>query len=318
MFIYILLLEDDKYYIGKTQNPKFGLDHHNNLYCSWTQKYNPIKLLELISNCDDFDEDKYTLKYMERYGINNVRGGSFCSIELTENEKTTIQKMITCSTNKCLKCDEHGHLTNECILNYSGEIQKMLNVDEYDNYMNDYYQPPIEIVNEIKIQNLFGWNDNRTYTIKIYPIISQNMHEIKKNPFTKSMFVYILKKIISGFQVVEGETGRNSHYYSYYNFIKQYNKFIKYYKTNKSDYDNYDKKISDAIKILVIYLYGKQNIKSISSSFELYDDNSMEDSEIQNRYRNLRSVGANRKIDEFVLVKINIAGNVIRSKVEYN
>jgi hypothetical protein len=30
------------------------------------------KMLELLCNCDNFDEDKCTLKFMEKYGINNV------------------------------------------------------------------------------------------------------------------------------------------------------------------------------------------------------------------------------------------------------
>lgn len=125
----------------------------------------------------------------------------------------------------------------------------MLNVDEEDNYINDYYHVLIGIRNEIKIQNLFGWNDNRTHIIKICPVINQNINEIKKIPFKRVCLYIFLKKIIPGFQVVEGETGRNSNHYSYYHFIKQYNNFIKNYKNKK---DDYDKKISDAIKLLVI------------------------------------------------------------------
>ena len=48
----------------------------------WTTKYKPIKVVELIEG-DNYDEDKYTLKYMEQYGIDNVRGGSFCQIIIT-------------------------------------------------------------------------------------------------------------------------------------------------------------------------------------------------------------------------------------------
>ena len=101
LYIYILELESNKYYIGKTTNPEFRLDKHFDGSASvWTNKYKPIKLIELISNCDNFDEDKYTLKYMEKYGIDNVRGGSFCQIVLNQENLNTINKMIKNSTSK--------------------------------------------------------------------------------------------------------------------------------------------------------------------------------------------------------------------------
>ena len=92
VFIYALQLQDGKYYIGKTNSPSFRLDSHfNSNGSAWTQLYKPIKILEIIPNCDDYDEDKYTRKYMDKYGINNVRGGSFVSIEL---DKSTIDLKV--------------------------------------------------------------------------------------------------------------------------------------------------------------------------------------------------------------------------------
>ena len=83
--IYILQLKNNKYYIDKTINPDFRLEQHFSSNGSkWTQKYNPIKLIELIQNCD---EDKYTIKYMKKYGINNVRGESFVQKDLSESNK---------------------------------------------------------------------------------------------------------------------------------------------------------------------------------------------------------------------------------------
>jgi hypothetical protein len=115
VFIYTLKLSNNKYYVGKTTNPKFRLDTHFNYYGSaWTKKYKPIKVLELIKDCDDYDEDKYTLKYMEKYGINNVRGGTFCEIKLTEDNKNTIEKMINGSTDKCYICGKKGHYASKC------------------------------------------------------------------------------------------------------------------------------------------------------------------------------------------------------------
>lgn len=114
-FIYILELESKKYYIGKTTNPNFRIKQHFNYNGSeWTKKYKPIKVLQLISKCDNFDEDKYTLKYMEQYGINNVRGGSFCELKLNKYNLNVIKKMIHSSTDKCYICGDDDHFAKNC------------------------------------------------------------------------------------------------------------------------------------------------------------------------------------------------------------
>ena len=110
VFIYILQLENNKYYVGKTNNPSFRLaDHFTANGSVWTKKYKPISVLELIPNCDNYDEDKYTIKYMEKYGINNVRGGSFCEIKLNDSNIITLNQIITSITDKCYICGVVGH-----------------------------------------------------------------------------------------------------------------------------------------------------------------------------------------------------------------
>ena len=120
--IYILELQSGKYYVGKTINPKFRLDQHFNSNGSvWTQKYKPIKIIELISHCDDYDEDKYTLKYMAKYGIDNVRGGAFCQVKLSRENIITIQKMINGSEDKCYICGKK-HFVDKC--SYNNQISE--------------------------------------------------------------------------------------------------------------------------------------------------------------------------------------------------
>jgi hypothetical protein len=115
VFIYVLLLEHNKYYIGKTNNPCFRLEKHFASEGSfWTKKYKPISIIEIIPNCDNYDEDKYTIKYMEKYGINNVRGGSFCEIKLSNNNIETLQQIIKSVSDKCYICGKNDHFANDC------------------------------------------------------------------------------------------------------------------------------------------------------------------------------------------------------------
>lgn len=57
VYIYVLKLEQDKYYIGKTDNPNIRLENHFSSNGSeWTKLYKPLKIIEIIPNCDNYDE----------------------------------------------------------------------------------------------------------------------------------------------------------------------------------------------------------------------------------------------------------------------
>ena len=96
VFIYVLELENKKYYVGKTTNPDFRLEQHkNNSGSQWTKKYKPIRLYQLIPDCDDYDENKYTQMYMDKYGVNNVRGGSYVQIKLDKVTIENLEKIVS-------------------------------------------------------------------------------------------------------------------------------------------------------------------------------------------------------------------------------
>lgn len=124
VYIYILKLQQDKYYVGKTKYPNFRINEHfNSEATEWTRLYRPIQIIKIIPNCDDYDEDKYTKIYMDRYGIDNVRGGSFVSIVLDsqtikllskkEEAKISLKSLITHSPNTILQILEMLDLLNK-------------------------------------------------------------------------------------------------------------------------------------------------------------------------------------------------------------
>lgn len=132
MFLYVLELEDKKWFVGKTKNLEQRLDDHfdSEKHGSfWTNKYKPIRKKEIIKISVEDDnsktteptkvkedpiEDEYTMYYMTMYGIDNVRGGSFCNIFLKTNQINYIQSVIRQRMDLCFKCGMDDHLVKDC------------------------------------------------------------------------------------------------------------------------------------------------------------------------------------------------------------
>ena len=96
VFIYALKLTGNKYYIGKTEDPQFRLETHfsQNGGSAWTKKYKPFQIHQIIPDQSDHDEQRVTQEYMNKYGIDNVRGGPWCNVNLTEWRKRNDTKNI--------------------------------------------------------------------------------------------------------------------------------------------------------------------------------------------------------------------------------
>jgi hypothetical protein len=149
VYIYVLKLENNKYYVGKTNNPTFRLENHfSSNGSAWTKKYKPVDLVELIPNCDDYDEDKYTRLYMDKYGIENVRGGSFVSVKLDDNTITYLNQMSNGTNNNCFRCGRSGHYASNCYAktHINGKCLEELEYEEVwcCEYCNQEYLSSLE------------------------------------------------------------------------------------------------------------------------------------------------------------------------------
>ncbi|KAJ3316934.1 hypothetical protein HDV06_002537 [Boothiomyces sp. JEL0866] len=81
--IYVLLLENDKIYVGYTSRPinERFVEHFNYSGSKWTTLHRPLQVLEVHPG-DLKDENAMTLKMMVKYGWWNVRGGSWSQVEI--------------------------------------------------------------------------------------------------------------------------------------------------------------------------------------------------------------------------------------------
>jgi len=151
MIVYILKCQNNKYYVGKTENFDRVFDHFNCRGSAWTQLHKPVDVLEIIENADSFDEDKYTKLYMSKYGIDNVRGAAYTQIVLDQLTKEHIEKEIYSTTDKCYRCGKIDHFINDCEEKINIEGQKLDDCIWLCEFCNKNFYTDIDVQNHEKI-----------------------------------------------------------------------------------------------------------------------------------------------------------------------
>jgi len=111
----VLELDNNKFYIGKSSDPvKRYKQHSEGNGSSWTKKYRPKRILEVRLITSEHDENNLTKDYMKKYGIDNVRGGSYTQITLTDETMSNLKHEILGNSDKCYKCQKYGHFAKNC------------------------------------------------------------------------------------------------------------------------------------------------------------------------------------------------------------
>jgi cellular nucleic acid-binding protein len=113
--LYVLQLEDNKWYVGKTTdiNRRFT-QHQTGQGSAWTKSYKPIRIVETRCLKDAYDETNTTKDYMKKYGIDNVRGGAYAQVVLPDDVEKVLKQELRGDSDTCFKCNLKGHYANRC------------------------------------------------------------------------------------------------------------------------------------------------------------------------------------------------------------
>lgn len=154
--VYVVKLDNGKYFIGHTKKTRNLPEQIEKLNIEWL-KINPIKqILKVYNHCDKYDVDKYTKKYMEVYGVENVRGGSYYNVNIRKEELEQIKKEFEKKEiyeyesssekeekeeyiedsfdkiekefeiiNKCSRCGSNEHYVYQCFKEFEPEIKNV-------------------------------------------------------------------------------------------------------------------------------------------------------------------------------------------------
>lgn len=87
MHIYILLLENDYYYIGESSNFIQSYQQHiDKISSEWTKLHRTVTIFKVIQQTKEYTVDDCVVEYIKKYGIDKVRGGSFSDVVLSPKQ----------------------------------------------------------------------------------------------------------------------------------------------------------------------------------------------------------------------------------------
>uniref|UniRef100_A0A6C0AEH6 CCHC-type domain-containing protein n=1 Tax=viral metagenome TaxID=1070528 RepID=A0A6C0AEH6_9ZZZZ len=162
--IYALELENNKWYIGKTCDIESRINEHNIGSNKWIKTYK-IKNHEIIENPvkSKFSEDNFTKEYMMKYGIGNVRGGSYTKFDLNKDEIKFLNKEFLHAEDKCFNCGDMNHYSSECP-NKTEKLESESSSDEGSNLDSEDLDSEDDETEDLDSENLDTEDDETEYS----------------------------------------------------------------------------------------------------------------------------------------------------------
>lgn len=202
--LHVLLLTEDKLFLHGSST-KTNDDSVILLECEimheYLQKYKPLRILESIALRQTCEIDFIVKKHMKCYGIDNVRGGSYTAITLTDDEKKFIQREHLMNIDKMVtKCSAMATVFNEYKDIGTWSLDKINNEMSLVTRQQSLYDNEKGMLNKLSI----GKNNiqtNRIFLTDLRWILNQSAKNMQQ-PSTKSAIVSVNRDIITKYKQI--------------------------------------------------------------------------------------------------------------------
>lgn len=102
---FLMELEHGKYFAGASQDPVKTVEEHREGLggVPWTQIHRPVRLREVMAVARQSELDTQVQVWMAKYGVENVRGGSWSDVRLRDADRQGIREGVT-KQRGCVVC----------------------------------------------------------------------------------------------------------------------------------------------------------------------------------------------------------------------
>ena len=130
MWLYTLKLSQGMYYVGTTDDLDKRISQHaSGNGSAWTRTYPYVAVLKTRQVHSTLEEDLEVKKLMQKHGIDRVRGGTYSSLSLSDEQKSSLQRELDHADSKCIRCGRDSHWVAQCYAKRHVNGQELGGVD---------------------------------------------------------------------------------------------------------------------------------------------------------------------------------------------
>jgi predicted GIY-YIG superfamily endonuclease len=94
--VFLFELEHGKFYAGASSDPVKAFEEcREGLGPAWTRIHRPLHIREVVGVARVDSLDQHVRRWMLQYGVENVRGGSWSGVRLTDKDRQVLCGELT-------------------------------------------------------------------------------------------------------------------------------------------------------------------------------------------------------------------------------